>query len=285
MRKILLPKLEAHTFADIIAWIHDTVPPWAEGAVLGMSGGIDSSVVAALTAKAFQGTGLKLRGYALPSQISSLADTTDAGIVAKLCQIPLEVVPIGDLTCSMREVLPGLTDQPRTAGNATARQRAVILWTLAEMNHSVVMGTGNHDEDYGVGYYTLTGDGLVHMNPIGFLPKRLVRDLGGELGLPERLIRREPTAGLEKDQTDAKDLGYSYEFIELVIEAMDQGFAVGDIIYHRQILVEWERVQKAGSKFGSVSEAVVDILHRHAIAEAKGTLVRPRVPSIHLPRS
>lgn len=288
MRDIRLPQLQLHTRNDIIGWIRDKMPPWVEGAVLGMSGGIDSSVVAALTAKTFKGTDWKLRAYSLPSQINPEADKTDAQIVADMFHIPLETISVTSLAQAAVQ-LPVLDDallDKRVMGNLLSRLRAVVLWTLAEKHKCIVMGTGNKDEDYGVGYYTLTGDGLVRLNPIGCLSKRLVRKLGAELGLPERLVNREPTAGLELDQTDFKDLGYTYEFVELVIEARDQGFALEDAINHPQVKAEWIRMRRPAPHtpwaFGSIDAAVIDVLHRHDIALAKAKLVRPEVPSIYL---
>jgi NH3-dependent NAD+ synthetase len=150
------------------------------------------------------------------------------------------------------------------------------------------MGTGNKDEDYGVGYYTLTGDGLVHMNPIGFLSKRLVRELGAELGFPPRIVNRTPTAGLEPEQTDEGDLGYAYEFVELVVEGLDQGFALTDIVNHPQLCVSGLLSNGPKAKWHNNPDgrlhAVLDVLVRHDIAKAKAALVRPKVPDIVLPK-
>jgi NAD+ synthase len=266
------------------------MPAYAEGAVLGMSGGIDSSVVAALTASAFRSyrvCNLTLRGYALPTKLNSLDDVKDAQRVAELYKIQFEAVDLDPAVQGM-DTLFALGMSPYSHGNMISRLRANVLWTLAAHHKSIVMGTGNKDEDYGVGYYTLLGDGAVHMNPIGFLSKRLVRELGAQLGLPEDLVKRIPTAGLEPGQTDAKDLGYPYEFVELVIEGIDQGFSMWDLVRHPQI-VEFDSILTVNSMSVMRSpsadrvQAVFDVLHRHDIAKHKAAYICPKVPDIKLP--
>jgi len=278
MKPILLPKLANNTIDLIEKWILDNMPPYAEGAVLGMSGGIDSSVVAALTCGAFKsGSGLKLRGFGLPTQINSPEDVRDASRIAEQFAIPFTVVNLAQMVESFEKNFPAeLSKYDR--GNMIARQRANVLWTLAARYKSIVMGTGNKDEDYGVGYYTLIGDGAVYMNPIGFLSKRLVREVGTKLGLPEDLVKRTPTAGLEVEQTDEKDLGYTYEFVELVIEGINQGFSLNDLVNHPMIeIAAW-----GVNKFRTRREAIFDILHRHDLAKRKAEYIRPKVPDIKL---
>ena len=287
MKSILLPHLANNTIDLIEQWILDNMPPYAEGVVLGMSGGIDSSVVAALTHGAFKsGSGLKLRGFGLPTKINSPDDVRDASRVVGQFAIPFTVVDLAPMVESFEKNLP--TELSKyDKGNMISRLRANVLWTLAARYKSIVMGTGNKDEDYGVGYYTLLGDGAVYMNPIGFLSKRLVREVGTKLGLPKDLVERTPTAGLELEQTDAKDLGYTYEFVELVIEGIAQGFSLDDLAQHRQIVKEWTYCREQGwwaNKFpyGTTTEAIFDVLHRHDLAKRKAEYIRPKVPNIKL---
>lgn len=314
MRPILLPKLTKDTAHQIEQWIVENMPPYARGAVLGMSGGVDSSLVAVLTRHAFRGdwrTGaqrriaedtypLTLWGYALPTKLNSPDDIKDAQQVAEQFHIPFGVIDLGPVVEGMDlifdktsvpasldvgEAATGLTGYDR--GNMISRIRANVLWTLAAKQQAIVMGTGNKDEDYGVGYYTLLGDGAVYMNPIACLTKRLVRELAAESGLPEDLVKRTPTAGLEPGQTDAKDLGYPYEFVELVTQAIEQGFSLWDITRHPQItkfgyvlagLGKW--VGDSGPRY---DRAVLDVLHRHDLAKRKAAYICPKVPNIELP--
>jgi len=310
MRPILLPRLGENTGRQIEQWIVENMPPYATGAVLGMSGGIDSSLVAALTHKAFRGDWrtseqrriaegtypLTLRGFALPTKLNSPDDTKDAQRVAEQFNIPFEVIDLNAAVTGMEAVfdnekVPGNPNYPLNNydhGNMISRVRANVLWTLAARFQAIVMGTGNKDEDYGVGYYTLLGDGAVYMNPIACLSKRLVRELASRvMGLPKDLVNRVPTAGLEPGQTDAKDLGYPYEFVELVIEAVDQGFSLWNIQSHPQIvdfgyvlagLGKW--VGDSGPRY---DRAILDVLHRHDLALRKAAYICPKVPDIKLP--
>lgn len=298
MRPIFLRQLEADTTDKIENWILTNMPPWAKGAVMGMSGGVDSAVVAALTARAFRthrtvldGAGIAMqlapdwryifRAYSLPAHFNNDADKNDAEVVAKQYDIKFKVIPLHDAVEAMEKTLPGLNAYE--SGNMISRLRALTLWTKHGQHSSIVMGTGNKDEDYGVGYYTLTGDGLVHLNPIGFLSKRLVRDVAMRLKLPDYIVHRIPAAGLEQGQTDKKDLGYSYEFVELVMEALEQSFSLYEICDHPQVQVALADADE--ERFPTPREAVYDVLHRHEIAKHKATLVCPKVPDIKLPYS
>lgn len=294
MRPILLPELGNDTLVQIQVWLLENLPAYARGAVLGMSGGIDSSVVAGLTAKAFQyhqtlgGWPLALYGYALPTKLNSPDDVKDARRVAEQFQIPFEVFDLDPATTGMEAVFGNGTGEHHLSaydrGNMISRIRANVLWTLAATHESIVMGTGKRDEDYGVGYRTLLGDGAVYMNPIGILSKRLVREAGACLKLPDDLVKRTPAAGLEPNQTDATDLGYPYEFVELVIEGIDQGFSLWDLTRHPQIRV-YEHVLTGLGKFrADVSAAIFDVLHRHDLAKRKAQYLNAKVPNIKLQR-
>jgi len=151
-----------------------------------------------------------------------------------------------------------------------------------------VIGTGNKDEDYGVGYYTLFGDGAVHLNPIGALSKRLVRQMACYLGF-DKIAGREPTAALEPNQTDFKDLGYDYDAVELIIEGKDQGFSKKQLIHHHQVnLLVKSQIKKYETSFGyrkfsTVEQVVDDILDKHIKnALLKSDIVHPYVPKIIL---
>lgn len=309
MRPILLTQLGPETASEIRSWIVANMPPWAEGAVLGMSGGIDSSVVAALTKEAFTEHTLflgqvggrremlenwhyKLRGCALPSKLNSPNDVVDALRVAKQFSISFATISIEDQIAAMDRSIPDLSDYDR--GNMISRQRANVLHTLAAQHHSIVMGTGNKGEDYGVGYYTLGGDGFVYMNPLGFLYKRLVRKLGVAERLATDLVHRVSRAGLEPNQTDETDLGYSYDFVELVLEGMEQGFALNDLLQHPQVIAEMraihmrdseaKRSMKYDNTLNGCRAMIFDVLHRHSIALKKAAYIHALVPDIELRR-
>ncbi len=169
-----------------------------------------------------------------------------------------------------------------------SRIRANVLSTKAATENKTVAGTGNRDEDFGIGYYTLFGDGAVHFSPIAGLPKRLVREMAGFLGLDKKIIQREPTAGLEPGQSDFKDLGYDYDVVEMLTEGLSQGFSREELIKHPQIVSLVERQIKLHrdvggyAKFDSVKAVVDDVLGRHQKAEEKMKIIHPPTPKITL---
>jgi NAD+ synthetase len=163
-----------------------------------------------------------------------------------------------------------------------------VLSTKAATEKKILAGTGNKDEDFGIGYYTLFGDGAVHISPIAALPKRLVREMAAHLGLDKHIIYREPTAGLEPDQSDFKDLGYDYDVVELVTEGLAQGFSKEELGQHEQIvtLVESQIKQYqrtyGKTRFTSVEEIVADVLKRQQQAKRKMKILHPPTPRITL---
>jgi NAD+ synthetase len=134
----------------------------------------------------------------------------------------------------------------------------------------------------------LFGDGAVHISPIAGLSKRLVREMAAFLNIDQRIINREPTAGLEPGQSDFKDLGYDYDMVELVTEGVVQGFSAEELIGHAQVtlLVEQQinQYQKifGTPKFQRADQMVNDILNRHQKARNKMKIIHPPTPEITL---
>ncbi len=266
----------------------------ASGCVVGLSGGVDSSTAAALIKTGFdrhhaqKNKALELVGYILPSGLSKTQDERDAESVAKHLGIRYEIHSIETLVESYKSTNPEAFDSHFHRGNMISRIRANVLSTKAATESKVLSGTGNKDEDFGIGYYTLFGDGAVHISPIAGLPKRLVREMAAFLGLDKQIIQREPTAGLEPGQSDFKDLGYDYDVVELVTEGLGQGFAPQELIKHKQIVPLIEKQMELyksiynQSKFNSVQAVVNDVLNRHQQAKAKMKIIHPPTPRITL---
>ncbi len=261
----------------------------SSGCVIGLSGGVDSSTTAALIRRAFErpeGRGLELLGYVLPTRLNREEDARDALEVAQLLRLRHEIVPLEKAVEGFRSTNPEAFEVPFHLGNLISRVRANVLSTKAATENKLVAGTGNRDEDFGIGYYTLFGDGAVHMSPIGGLSKRLVREMGRFLGLPERIVHRVPTAGLEPGQTDFKDLGYDYDLVELVVEGFRQG--IQGLSEHPQVrpLAEKQiasyRERFGSEKFTNVASLVEDILRRHEAARGKLEILHPPSPEITL---
>lgn len=269
----------------------------ATGCVIGLSGGVDSSTAAALIKNGFdryngdlkkQDQALELVGYILPSRVNPTQDEADAATVADYLGIRYERHQIESLVEAFHSTNPEAFESRFHKGNMISRIRANVLSTKAATENKVLAGTGNRDEDFGIGYYTLFGDGAVHLSPIAGLPKRLVREMAAFLGLDQQIIHREPTAGLEPGQSDFKDLGYDYDVVELISEGLDQGFSREALVEHAQIVPLIEKQIEnytsvyGAAKFTSVESVVDDVLNRHRQALAKMKIIHPPTPRITL---
>ena len=261
------------------------------GCVVGLSGGVDSSTAAALIKRAFDrqtAAACELVGYILPSNLNKQDDIKDAEEVARYLGIRCETHSIEKPVEALRATNPEAFESIFHKGNMISRVRANVLSTKAATENKIVAGTGNKDEDFGIGYYTLFGDGAVHLSPIGGLSKRLVREMASFLGLGGHIVNRVPTAGLEPGQSDYKDLGYDYDVVELVSEGYVQGFTVAELSRHPQIVPVVEKQMEhykkvfGAVKFTRVEQVVADVLRRHEIAKGKMKIIHPPSPDISL---
>jgi len=193
----------------IVSWINKEVKKsGAKGIVLGLSGGIDSAVVAALCIKA---VGRKnVLGLYLPCE-SSPQDLKDARLVARVLKLKTNLVELSKVYRIFLSILPGAAGLAKN--NLKPRLRMATLYYFANKLNYLVCGTGNKSELM-VGYFTKYGDGGVDMLPIGDLLKSQVRELAKELKLPQRIIDKPPTAGLWEGQTDEGEMGLKYSELD-----------------------------------------------------------------------
>jgi NAD+ synthase len=293
MRRIQLPDMDCETVSREIGdfVVRQVESTGSTGCIVGLSGGVDSSTTAALIRRAFArhtAAAYELVGYILPSSLNKADDIHDALSVAELLGVRCETHSIEAAVEGFRSTNPEAFANAYHRGNLISRVRANVLSTKAATERKVLAGTGNKDEDFGIGYYTLFGDGAVHMSPIAGLSKRLVRKMAGFLGLPDTIVRRTPTAGLEPGQSDYGDLGYDYDVVEMVSEGFNQGLPADELSRHDQVLALVEpqlnhyRQVFGAPKFTGPEQVVADILRRHAVARAKMTIVHPPSPQITL---
>ena len=296
MKAIKLPDIDCDTISKQIGdfVIDAVVQGGSTGCVMGLSGGVDSSTTAALIKTAFARYNreaqaeLELVGYILPSGINKIEDVKDAEGLAQTLGIRSETHSIEKLVEAFKSTNPEAFEKDYHRGNMISRIRANVLSTKAATEKKILAGTGNKDEDFGIGYYTLFGDGAVHISPIAGLSKRLVREMARFLGLADTIIHREPTAGLEPGQSDFKDLGYDYDLVELVTEGIEQGFTIEQLTTHPQVAPLAEKqIAHYQSVYGkpqlqSAEQVVQDIYRRHQIALRKVKIVHPPTPKISL---
>jgi NAD+ synthase len=205
--------------ADTIAdWIATQVSAAGQtGTVVGLSGGIDSAVVSGLCARAVGKE--SVMGIIMPSH-SSPADVDDAELTAATWGIESTTI---DLTGLYDQVIATLPPGNQMANaNIKPRLRMITLYHHANTLGRLVVGTGNRSELM-IGYFTKYGDGGVDLLPIGSLYKHQVRDLAREIGVPQCIIDRPPSAGLWEGQTDEDEMGLSYEVLDRTLAAIDSG--------------------------------------------------------------
>ena len=208
------------TAERISSWIKERVEEaGAEGVVLGMSGGIDSAVTAVL---ARMGLGDGVLGLIMPCH-SNPTDLEHARLVAAKFGIETEYV---DLTPTFDRLLEALPSGDRVAaGNLKARLRMAVWYYFANSRNYLVAGAGNRSE-IKVGYFTKFGDGGADMLPLGSLLKTQVWELARELGIPEEIITKPPSAGLWEGQTDEGEMGISYDELDSILVAIESGDTV-----------------------------------------------------------
>ncbi len=196
---------------EAVEWIRDRVKTaGAKGVVLGMSGGIDSAVVAALVKRAFPDNCfcVTMPCYSAP------IDEQHAKLVADSLDIEIKTVVLDKAFDTMKMLVGVKETDPRLAiANIKARLRMVTLYYHAGVNNYLVAGTGNRSE-MTIGYFTKYGDGGSDMLPIASFVKEEVRELAKYLGVPEIVITKPPTAGLWEDQSDEKEMGMTYEDLD-----------------------------------------------------------------------
>ena len=192
----------------------DQMPSKAQSLVIGISGGIDSSVSSTLSAM----TGLKTIVLSMPiKQKENQHDLSlkhQEWLIKKFNNVEAHTISLDKLFESFSSTLNKF-DNEHGFANSRARLRMTTLYQVAAANKGIVVGTGNKVEDFGVGFYTKYGDGGVDISPIADCNKTDVWELGKELGILKEIIDAPPTDGLWDDgRTDEGQLGFKYQDLE-----------------------------------------------------------------------
>ena len=198
----------------LVTWIKEkTLAAGCQGVVFGLSGGLDSSVLAALCQRAFPQNAL---GVIMPCH-SSQEDSEHALAVARQFSIPTQTVVLDGVLGALLKVLPEEKAAPEirrlAQANIKARLRMVTLYYFANLLNYLVVGSSDRSE-LAVGYFTKYGDGAADILPLGNLTKDEVRELARFLGVPQPIINKPPSPGLWEGQSAEEELGLSYEEID-----------------------------------------------------------------------
>jgi NAD+ synthase len=227
-----------------------------ERAVLGLSGGIDSAVVAYLVAEAIGAE--RLLAVMLPYRTSSPASRADAEAVVADLGCASEVIDISAMVdgtfgtgATPGAVPDGLAASPLRRGNLAARIRMAVLYDRSVTWGGLVVGTGNKTESL-IGYTTVFGDAACAFNPIGDLYKSQVRQLAVALGVPDAIVRKAPSADLWPGQTDEGEGAFSYPVLDrLLFWRVDKRRSVEEMVDlgFEQAMVERVDRMVAGAEF------------------------------------
>jgi len=257
----LIPRPPPHAVETIHQFLRaHALGEGADGIVVGLSGGIDSALVARLARDALGPAhvlGLLLPDAALPESLvrETVEYATSLGIEHR-------TVPIESVESAYRTLVPELDDKV-SLGNVKARIRMTIEYAVARERRRLVAGTGNKSELL-LGYFTKYGDGGVDLLPIGDLYKTDVRALAAELALPDAVRERPPTAGLWEGQTDEGELGIAYADLDQILYGLEQLRSPEEIAGLTGLAIERVR---------SVEERVLKFRHKRRL---------PPIPKVRL---
>ena len=202
-------------------WINDyckSMPKEPDSLVIGISGGIDSSVTSTLCALTGKKTIVLLMPIKKIKEQHSLGAKHQEWLKNKFKNVESYLIDLDNVFKSFKTSLKQF-DSDHGFANSRARLRMTTLYQAATSNNGIVVGTGNKVEDFGVGFYTKYGDGGVDISPIADCTKTQVWEMGKNLGILDEIIKAQPTDGLWDDgRTDVGQLGISYQELEKAMQ-------------------------------------------------------------------
>jgi len=204
----------------------------ADGVIFGLSGGIDSTVVAYLAAKIF---GKKALGLVMPdSTISPSSETGDALKVVGELKLDYKLI---DIDVIHKIYSNHLEPDERALGNLRARIRSNIIYYYANLKNYLVLGTSDKSE-YSIGYFTKFGDGSADLLPISKLYKTQLREFAKILGVPNNIITKKSSPNLWKEHVAEEELGITYEEIDSILYCLEKRLTIDEIIKKTEIKKE-----------------------------------------------
>jgi NAD+ synthase len=214
LQKIMESQKVSHTIIEFIR--KEVKERNSHGVVLGLSGGLDSSVVAILAVRAL--THPRVFGLILPdSKITPKNDIEDAIELAKNLKITHRIIEIGN---TKGQLLKHLPKNKLAQGNFSSRLRMSIIYYYAGIKNYLVLGTADKSE-LKLGYYTKYGDGAVDIQPIADLYKTEIRELAKYLQLPPTILKKKSSPRIWKGQTAESEIGISYEEIDEILQSLE----------------------------------------------------------------
>ncbi|QDX41831.1 NAD+ synthase [Salarchaeum sp. JOR-1] len=192
-----------------------------DGALIALSGGIDSTTTAHLAVEALGAD--RVHGLLLPKEVNTEENMSDAERVARKLDISYDVLPVDSIVEEILDTYDAESGddsegrwEGRYVGNTSARVRMTLNYLVANYENKLVLGTGNRAE-LGTGYVTKYGDGGVDCNPLGNLYKQQVRQVAAHLGVDESLVQKTPTGGMVDYDTDEAEFGVDYDTLDAIL--------------------------------------------------------------------
>ena len=223
----------------------------ADYLLVGMSGGLDSSVTAALCSKALGGR--KILGFCLPeAETRNERNIKDTKEIATMLGIKLRIIDITHLVEAAAKTVSHTKKGKIAYGNLKARLRSAVLYYFSNINRGLVVGTGDKSEMM-LGYFTKYGDGACDLQPLADMYKTSVRNLAPHLGIPERIFSKPSTPELWAGQTAEGELGLPYEKLDWILWGLER----------------WMTPKEIGLELKLPSKLVVDVRKRWIESEHK----------------